>query len=632
MTSTRLIKAVLCAALAVVLSPPISAAPASAEPAPVAPAAPLAGWHASWHSQSAYPRMTSGEVGEFWIKFVNTGSETWQRGIWGRQVNLALNGDDKEPFRLGMAHEWLWDDRLATTTSPTVAPGELAEFRFRIRAPTQLGTYRLNLRPVVDGTTWLEDEGVFWVIQVEQGFRGKLESASATQLLGVGERGTFVYVWRNTGTETWRRGVQGKQVNLGIWGDDGAFAKWAVGWLGPSRVATTSEASVAPGATGSFAFTVEVPPDAEPGEYLAYVVPVADAVSWFADEQAFFRVVVAGASPTPAATPPATPTPVAAPTPTPASTLAPTPAPTPCLAPVLGAEPLRVGQPPRYREVPCPTPGPTAIPPATTPPTAAPGPVSGPLGLVRWTGTPPPSGSAGAPCPQDRGRGPGLVPPDTTSGTGGPVAPIGTTGPRFPPPPPLAPASYRVQGYVVDVDTRLPLADVLLQLGSSCQYWTGPDGFYWYDFPRWQASSPRFLPGRRIDTCSIYADCTYYSPFAITVGSEWTTTSERPANPIAELNVALTRSFRAAQPRPTPRPRQPSVPRVPPCGRNLATIDIGVTFALYVLVDGVRYARLSIACVLPGNHVVVRVRPDGSQQVIWRGYVGRGGWQILKVT
>jgi hypothetical protein len=28
------------------------------------------------------------------------------------------------------------------------------------------GTYRLNLRPVIDGTVWLEDQGVFWLIVV----------------------------------------------------------------------------------------------------------------------------------------------------------------------------------------------------------------------------------------------------------------------------------------------------------------------------------------------------------------------------------------------------------------------------------------------------------------------------------
>lgn len=124
------------------------------------------GWHSAWRSQSDYRVMAPGATADFWITFANVGTETWQRGTWGRQANLGLNGDDKSPSRLGMAAGWLWDDRIATTTAATVAPGEVAEFRFAVRAPAAPGVHRLNLRPVIDGATWLEDQGVFWVIDV----------------------------------------------------------------------------------------------------------------------------------------------------------------------------------------------------------------------------------------------------------------------------------------------------------------------------------------------------------------------------------------------------------------------------------------------------------------------------------
>jgi hypothetical protein len=124
------------------------------------------GWHSSWQSQSNYLIMSPSQVADFWIKFTNTGTETWIRGLWGRQANLGLNRDDKEPYRLGMAADWLWDDRIATTTTLAVAPGEVGEFRFKVRAPLARGVYRLNLRPVIDGTVWLEDQGVFWIIDV----------------------------------------------------------------------------------------------------------------------------------------------------------------------------------------------------------------------------------------------------------------------------------------------------------------------------------------------------------------------------------------------------------------------------------------------------------------------------------
>jgi hypothetical protein len=127
---------------------------------------PRAGWHSTWQGQSDYLVMQPGAVASFWIRFSNDGTESWDRGVWGRQANLGLNGDSKEPYRLGMAASWLWDDRIATTTAATVAPGQIAEFRFSVRAPLARGVYRLDLRPVIDGTTWMEDQGVFWIIDV----------------------------------------------------------------------------------------------------------------------------------------------------------------------------------------------------------------------------------------------------------------------------------------------------------------------------------------------------------------------------------------------------------------------------------------------------------------------------------
>ena len=124
------------------------------------------GWHSTWQGQSDYLIMTPGQVASFWIRFSNSGTETWQRGVWGRQANLGLNRDDKMPYLLGMDANWLWDDRIATTTAELVRPGEIAEFRFSVRAPTSRGVYRLNLRPVIDGTVWMEDQGVFWILDV----------------------------------------------------------------------------------------------------------------------------------------------------------------------------------------------------------------------------------------------------------------------------------------------------------------------------------------------------------------------------------------------------------------------------------------------------------------------------------
>ena len=125
------------------------------------------GYHSQWYSQSGYPELRVGETTTVWIAFRNTGTSPWVRGVWGQQANLGLNLDDKTPYRLGMNVDWLWDDRIATTDAAVVAPGDIGQFNFKVRAPQQPGRYVLHVRPVVDGTVWMEDNGVFLIFVVK---------------------------------------------------------------------------------------------------------------------------------------------------------------------------------------------------------------------------------------------------------------------------------------------------------------------------------------------------------------------------------------------------------------------------------------------------------------------------------
>jgi hypothetical protein len=98
------------------------------------------------------------------IAFRNTGSRTWLRGTLGQQANLGINLDDRSWSGLGVG--WASPDRPAIQNEPSVAPGAIATFTFQMRAPAAPGTYLIHLRPVIDGTTWMEDQGVFLVIEV----------------------------------------------------------------------------------------------------------------------------------------------------------------------------------------------------------------------------------------------------------------------------------------------------------------------------------------------------------------------------------------------------------------------------------------------------------------------------------
>src|SRR5213596_3479102 len=122
----------------------------------VQPALGAPGFHAAWVDQSPWPTLRPGGTVSYTIHFRNTGSETWQRGVAGRQVNLGVAGDSTAFADIGMAVGWLNANRVATTLEAAVPPGALGTFTFTLRAPAAAGTYRLPLHPVLEGVQHLE--------------------------------------------------------------------------------------------------------------------------------------------------------------------------------------------------------------------------------------------------------------------------------------------------------------------------------------------------------------------------------------------------------------------------------------------------------------------------------------------
>jgi len=123
------------------------------------------GFHSAWVSQSPYPTLQAGQVSApLSIVFRNTGTQAWTKGVLGREARLGINQDDAQWASLAV--NWLSANRVAAQTEASVAPGSTATFTFQVRAPQNPGTYSLHLRPVIDGTTWMEDQGVFLTITV----------------------------------------------------------------------------------------------------------------------------------------------------------------------------------------------------------------------------------------------------------------------------------------------------------------------------------------------------------------------------------------------------------------------------------------------------------------------------------
>ena len=123
------------------------------------------GYHAAWSGQSPDPTLAPGEIATLVVALENTGSNGWYVGVPGRQANLGTSAPT-DVERPELAYGWLSPNRPATTTTAYVGPGEVGWSQFQVRAPSTPGTYRFDLRGVVDGTTWLEDQGIFFTLTV----------------------------------------------------------------------------------------------------------------------------------------------------------------------------------------------------------------------------------------------------------------------------------------------------------------------------------------------------------------------------------------------------------------------------------------------------------------------------------
>jgi hypothetical protein len=138
-------------------------------------ATPDSGYHARWSAQSADPTVTIGATTTLVLALKNTGAHGWYNDGSGQHVVIATN-DPEDADRSELAGDWLSANRLTSTTTDYVGPGEVGWFEFTVRAPVAAGDYRLAVRGVVDGVTWLEDEGIFFTIHAYAplGGRGSL--------------------------------------------------------------------------------------------------------------------------------------------------------------------------------------------------------------------------------------------------------------------------------------------------------------------------------------------------------------------------------------------------------------------------------------------------------------------------
>jgi hypothetical protein len=137
----------------------------------------VSGFHTAWYGQSGYPTLCPGERSTATVAYYNSGSRGWIRGNMGETAFLGTSdpipGQDQASLlggdgQLGSpATGWPRYNRVAIQPADYVGPGQVAWFQFTIQAPNTPGTYRLYIRPLVEGATWMEDVGVYWQVTVK---------------------------------------------------------------------------------------------------------------------------------------------------------------------------------------------------------------------------------------------------------------------------------------------------------------------------------------------------------------------------------------------------------------------------------------------------------------------------------
>jgi hypothetical protein len=135
-------------------------------------------YHAAWYGQSGYLTLCPGDTATATVAIYNTGEYGWVTGRAGQTAYLGTTnpspGHD-QPSMLGgdgtmgsPSTGWPRYNRMAIQPAEYVGPGQVAWFQFSVKAPLTPGTYRLHLRPLIEGQTWMEDLGIYWLITVPE--------------------------------------------------------------------------------------------------------------------------------------------------------------------------------------------------------------------------------------------------------------------------------------------------------------------------------------------------------------------------------------------------------------------------------------------------------------------------------
>lgn len=217
--------------------------------------------------------LQAGTTGSGIVTYKNTSNVTWYKNGFATP-KLGVYGHNS----LYADSSWENGARAASMNESSVAPGDNATFNVVVKAPSAAGNYSDSFQPVIEGWSWVNPPFTK-NLTVTGTYQAASNTSNPTITLGTNQTYNATVSFTNTGTATWiNSGYPQMKLGLGNPFGKSNSSLAATNWLAPNRAAAMNEASVAPGATGTFNLSIKAPPS--PGLYTETFDPVAEGLAW----------------------------------------------------------------------------------------------------------------------------------------------------------------------------------------------------------------------------------------------------------------------------------------------------------------------------------------------------------------
>ncbi|MGI6103531.1 MAG: NBR1-Ig-like domain-containing protein [Patescibacteria group bacterium] len=231
--------------------------------------------------------LAPGETTTLTLTMRNAGSSTWSQG-GAKPLHLGAAKPNDRCSSFLRSTPYFDCRRAARLNEASVAPGATGTFTFEVTAPSAPGTYEEGFRLVQEGVAWFGPE-IHYTIRVAEPrasyvTQGPWNGAEGVNVvLAPGETTTLTLTMRNASQGTWSRD-NAKPIHLGAAKPNDRCSSFlrSTPYFDCRRAARLNEASVAPGATGTFTFEVTAP--SAPGTYEEGFRLVQEGVAWFGPE------------------------------------------------------------------------------------------------------------------------------------------------------------------------------------------------------------------------------------------------------------------------------------------------------------------------------------------------------------